>query len=67
MENLIKFLTTVSKDECVGYILHVLDNEYSIDNSGPASKRAEKFLSDNRFKDFRDTIYNHLNKSEESK
>jgi len=68
VENLIKFLQTISEDEIVGYLLHVLDTEYSLtdDNKGSddANKKAEKFLSDKRFLKFRDTIFKHVDDDE---
>ena len=59
-ENLIKFLLTVSKDEVVGYLLHVLDIEYNLSDSTKENKAAELFLSDKRFHEFRETIFGHV-------
>lgn len=59
-ENLIKFLQTISDDEVVGYLLHVLDVEYTLSDSTKDNKAAEKFLADKRFNKFRDTIMKHV-------
>ena len=60
VENLIKFLQTISDDETVGYILHVLDTEYNLSEENKENKMAEKFLSDKRFNKFRDAIMKHV-------
>ncbi len=61
IENLTKFLCTISDDEIVGYLLHVLDSEYNLsDDSSKNNKVAEKFLSDKRFAKFRDAIMKHV-------
>ena len=60
VENLIKFLQTISDDEVVGYILHVLDTEYNLSEENKENKMAEKFLSDPRFNKFRDAIMKHV-------
>ena len=61
VENLIKFLQTISDDEIVAYILHVLDTEYNLSEENKENKMAEKFLSDKRFNRFRDAIMKHVN------
>ncbi len=60
VENLIRFLTTISDDEIVGYILHVLDVEYNLSDSTKPNKKSEKFLGDKRFSRFRETIFGHV-------
>jgi len=59
-ENLIKFLQTISEDEIVGYLLHVLDAEYNLSESSKDNKAAEEFLGDKRFNKFRDAIMKHV-------
>lgn len=59
-ENLVKFLETVSYDEVVGYLLHVLDIEYTLSEDTKDNKAAEKFLADKRFNKFRDAIMKHV-------
>jgi len=59
-ENLIKFLGTISDDEIVGYLLHVLDVEFTLSDETVNNKVAEKFLGDKRFLKFRDAIYKHV-------
>ena len=59
-ENLIKFLGTISDDEVVGYLLHVLDVEYNLSENTKDNKAAEKFLADKRFLRFRDAIMKHV-------
>ena len=59
-ENLVKFLGTVSDDETVGYLLHVLDVEYTLSEDTKDNKAAEKFLADKRFNKFRDAIMKHV-------
>jgi hypothetical protein len=61
IDNLIRFLQNISDDEIVGYLLHVLDTEYSIsDEDNKDNKIAEKFLADKRFSKFRDAIMRHV-------
>lgn len=66
-ENLIKFLGTVSEDECVAYLLHVLDNEYALSDDAKDNKLSEKFLSDKRFSEYRETIFKHVNDDDDKK
>lgn len=60
INNLIKFLMTISDDEIVGYLLHVLDIEYTLSDDTKENKAAEKFLADKRFTKFRETIFSHV-------
>jgi len=60
VENLVKFLCTISDDEMVGYILHVLDTEYNLSEEGTENKMAEKFLASKAFNKFRDAIMKHV-------
>lgn len=60
VENLIRFLGTISDDEIVGYLLHVLDIEYTLSEDTKDNKAAEKFLADKRFNRFRDAIMKHV-------
>jgi hypothetical protein len=59
-ENLTKFLGTISDDEIVGYLLHVLDVEYTLSENTKDNTAAEKFLADKRFNKFRDAIMKHV-------
>jgi len=59
-ENLIRFLQTISDDEIVGYLLHVLDIEYTLSEDTKDNKSAEKFLADKRFNKFRNAIMKHV-------
>jgi hypothetical protein len=59
-ENLVKFLGTISDDEIVGYLLHVLDIEYTLSEDTKDNKAAEKFLADKRFLKFREAIMKHV-------
>lgn len=59
-ENLVKFLQTISDDEVIGYLLHVLDVEYTLSDDTKDNKAAEKFLADKRFNKFRDAIMKHV-------
>ena len=61
MNNLINFLKTISKDECISYVLHVLDTEYDIDDESDDNKIGEDFLADERFDPYRATIMGHVN------
>ena len=63
-ENLVRFLQTISDDEIVGYLLHVLDVEYTLSEDTKDNKAAEKFLADKRFNKFRDAIYKHVDDEE---
>ena len=63
-ENLIRFLGTISDDEIVGYLLHVLDIEYTLSEDTKDNKAAEKFLADKRFNKFRDAIMKHVDDDE---
>ena len=60
VENLIRFLQTISDDECIGYLLHVIDVEYNLSEDSAPNKAAEKFLADKRFNRFRDAIMKHV-------
>lgn len=59
-DNLVKFLGTISDDEIVGYLLHVLDTEYALSENTKANDMAEKFLADKKFNKFRDAIMKHV-------
>ena len=59
-ENLIRFLGTISEDEIIGYLLHVLDIEFNLSEDTKDNKAAEKFLADKRFNKFRDAIMKHV-------
>jgi hypothetical protein len=63
-ENLVRFLQTISDDEIVGYLLHVLDIEYTLSEDTKDNKAAEKFLADKRFNKFRDAIMKHVDDEE---
>jgi len=63
-ENLIKFLQTISDDEVIGYLLHVLDVEYTLSENTKDNKAAEKFLADKRFNKFREAIMKHVDDGE---
>lgn len=60
IKNLIKFLITVSEDEEIGYLLHVLDSEYNLSDNSKENKAAENFLSAKEFIKYRDIIYGHV-------
>lgn len=60
VENLLKFLQTISDDEVIGYLLHVLDSEYNLSDDNRENKMAEKFLADKRLLKFRDAIMKHV-------
>ena len=64
IENLTRFLGTISDDEIVGYLLHVLDVEYTLSEDTKDNKAAEKFLADKRFNKFRDAIMKHVDDEE---
>jgi len=66
VENLIKFLGTISDDEVVGYLLHVLDTEYTLSEDSKTNKAAQKFLADKRFNKFRESIFKHVDDSDDS-
>jgi len=67
VDNLVKFLMTVSDDEVVGYVLHVLDMEYNLSDNTKPNKMSEKFLADKRFERFRATIYGHVDDDKNKK
>ena len=66
-ENLVRFLGTISDDEIVGYLLHVLDVEYTLSEDTKDNKAAEKFLADKRFNKFRDAIMKHVDDDDDKK
>lgn len=66
-DNLVKFLQTISDDEIVGYILHVMDIEYSLSDETKNNKVTEKFLADKKFLRFRDAIFKHVDDDEDKK
>jgi hypothetical protein len=51
----------------VAYLLHVLDNEYALSDDAKDNKLSEKFLSDKRFADYRETIFKHVNDDDDKK
>jgi hypothetical protein len=69
IKNLLKFFNTISADECVGYLLHVLDKEYVIDLNEKTNtiediernKKIEKFLADPSLDKYRDVIFGYVN------
>jgi hypothetical protein len=64
-ENLIKFLETISDDECIGYLTHVLDTEYSFNTIETDENRiSEKFLANPRLDKFRDIITGYVDDDE---
>lgn len=66
MENVKNFLVTISDDEITNYLLHVLDNEFDI-NDDMADKKDSKVLSfirDKRFKKFYKTVLDHCERDE---
>jgi len=63
-ENLKRFLGTISDDEIVGYLLHVLDIEYTLSEDTKDNKAAEAFLADKRFGKFREAIMKHVDDDE---
>jgi len=67
LENLVKFLGTISDDEVIGYLLHVLDTEYTLSEDSKPNKTTEKFLADKRFNKFRDTIFKHVDDDDDKK
>ena len=67
VENLVKFLCTISDDEMVGYILHVLDTEYNLAEEGKENKMVEKFLASKAFNKFRDDIMKHVDDDDDKK
>jgi len=67
VDNLVKFLMTVSDDEVVGYVLHVLDMEYNLSDNTKPNKMSEKFLADKKFERFRATIYGHVDDDKSKK
>ena len=61
IENFIKFLVTLSNDQIVDYLLHIMDNEYSINY---IDIKIEKFLADQRFIKHRDLIMTEVDVDE---
>lgn len=61
VDNLVKFLMTISADECVGYVLHVIDTEYNLSEDTKDNKMTERFLADKKFLKYRDAIYGYVN------
>ena len=65
IENLVKFLETISDDECVGYITHVLDTEYSFNTVETEENRiSEKFLANPILDRFREIIAGYVDDDE---
>jgi hypothetical protein len=65
VENLVKFLQIISDDEVIGYLLHVLDAEYTLSEDNKDNRAAEKFLADKRFNKFREAMMKHVDDDDE--
>lgn len=60
-ENLIMLIISCSDDNKVkDYLLHVVDNEYEIYPKTEKNKIIEKFVSDERFNRYKDSIYEEI-------
>jgi len=67
ISNVIDFVLTISEDETIAYLLHVLDNEYNmVDDNDKANLIVENFLRDKRLKKFHNTILKHCDDTEVS-
>lgn len=72
INNLLKFLNTISDDECVGYLLHVLDKEYVADLNDKKNtiedfernKKIERFLADPILDKYRKVIWGYVDDDE---
>jgi hypothetical protein len=68
INNLLKFLNTISDDECVGYLLHVLDKEFVTDlnikknsiEDFENSKKIQNFLADPILDKYRNVIWGYV-------
>jgi hypothetical protein len=65
IENVKKFILTISEDEAIAYLLKVLDDEYQMNDDSEDNKAAEIFLKDKRFKHFHAAILKHCEDSDE--
>ena len=61
LENIKLFLLTLSDDETVGYLLHLLDNKYKLNNDSKDSNQAiiKKFMKDERLARYMKSVYTH--------
>jgi len=60
IENMKKFILTISDDEAVSFILKIIDEDYRYNVSDDHNKLVEKIISDKRFHKFYETIQAHL-------
>lgn len=65
IENVKKFILTISEDEAVAYLLKVLDDEFQLNDESAENSIAEIFLKDKRFKHFHQAILKHCDDSDE--
>jgi hypothetical protein len=66
LENIKEFLTSMSDDEVVGYLLYLLDDQYSLndDTNNKKNMKVKDFIKDKRFKKFFKTILDHCSKED---
>jgi len=64
LENVKEFLNHLHDDECVGFLLFILDEEYRLndDSNDAKNNKVKKFIKDPRFKRFFQTILAHCSK-----
>lgn len=60
IENMKKFILTISKDEATSFILKIIDEDYKYNVNDNHNKLVETILSDKRFHQFYETIQAHL-------
>jgi hypothetical protein len=61
MENVKKFILSISEDESIAFILRLLDDDYKFMKTNDKEvDLAEQFLTDERFVKFYDAILNHV-------
>lgn len=58
IESRIQYLLTLSDDKIINYLLYLFDNEYS--KSNEIDEKVENFISDVRFKKFRNSILENI-------
>ena len=65
IENVKKFILTISEDEAVAYLLKVLDDEFQLNDESQENTVAEIFLKDKRFRHFHQAILKHCDDNED--
>lgn len=65
IDNMKKFILTVSEDEAVSFLLKIIDDDLSYNSESEKNKMIENIIGDKRFHKFYKTIQSHLESMDE--